>query len=314
MNLSIIIVNWNVKELLNRCLHSIFFHLKGQEFEVIVVDNASQDGSVEMIKQKFPQVKLIVNSENCGFAKACNQGVKRVHAKYLLFLNPDSEVTNNLYEQIINFMESHPEVGVGGCYLYYPDGRTQTSFYRFTSLMNHLGRAMLLYSFLPKNRLTSPFFSDYITENESIDSVCGGAMVVRQKAFEKEGLFDESFFLYCEDEDLCYRLRQQGWKIAPIPGTRIIHYHNQSSKKNIRKVTFSSYQSKLFLYSKFHPLHKVIIFRMIQLVGALMRSLFWFFKLATGEKQGVAKQKFLGYLSILLSDFHCRKSLLNKSH
>jgi hypothetical protein len=289
----------------------LFSNLTSGEFEVIVVDNASQDGSVEMIKQEFPQVKLIVNSENCGFAKACNQGVKRGYAKYLLFLNPDSEVTNNLYEQIINFMESHPEVGVGGCHLYYPDGRTQTSFHRFTSLMSHLGRAMLLYTFLPKNRLTAPFFSDYISENESIESVCGGAMVVRQKAFEEEGLFDESFFLYCEDEDLCYRLKQKGWKIAPIPGTRIIHHHNQSSKKNVQKAIFYSYQSQLLLYSKFHCLHKVIIFRTIQFGGVLIRSLFWFFKLVTGEKQGSAKQKFMGYLSILLSDFYYRKSFIN---
>lgn len=311
MDLSIIIVNWKVRELLGGCLNSIFSRLKGQEFEVIVVDNASEDGSVEMIKRKFPEVKLIINNENLGFAKACNQGIKIAQGKYLFFLNPDCQVTDNTYEKIIDFMESHPEVGVGGCYLYYPDGRTQTSFYRFTSLTTLLGRALLLYSFLPKNSLTAPFFFDCFMKNKSIERVCGGAMVVRREAFEEVGLFDESFFLYYEDEDLCYRMKQKGWKIAPIPNTKIIHHHNQSGKKNIRKAIFSGYQSQFLFYRKFHHHPKVMIFRMIQLVGVSIRSLFWFSKLMGGAKQEEAKEKFIAYLSILLSDFYYRKSLIN---
>jgi GT2 family glycosyltransferase len=311
MDLSIIIVNWEVRELLNRCLDSIFSHLKGRDFEIIVVDNASEDGSVEMIKRKFPQVKLITNEGNYGFAKACNQGIKIAQGKYLFFLNPDSEVVNNTFDRIINFMESHPQVGVGGCYLYYPDRRIQTSFYRFTSLTTLLGRALLLYSFLPKNRLTVRLFFEHFSQNEPIERVCGGAMVVRRKAFEEVGFFDESFFLYSEDEDLCYRMKQKGWEIAPIPNTRIIHHYNQSGKRNIRKAIFSSYQSQFLFYRKLHPLYKVLIFRMIQLLGVSIRSFFWFFKLITGAKQEEAKQRFMGYLSVLLSDFYYRKSLIS---
>ncbi len=311
MELSIIIVSWKVRELLDWCLNSIFSHIKSPEFEIIVVDNASEDGSVEMIRRKFPQVKVITNNENYGFAKACNQGVRIARGKYLFFLNPDSAVTNNIYDQIINFMESHPQVGVGGCYLYYPDGRIQTSLYKFTSLTNNLGRALLLYSFLPKNNLTAPFFSDYFRPNELIERVCGGAMVVRRETFEEVGLFDESFFLYSEDEDLCYRMKQKGWKVAPIPDTKIIHHHDQSSKKNIRKAIFSSYQSQFLFYRKYHPLYKVIIFRSIQLVGVLIRSLFWFFKAMAGANQQADGQRFFGYLSLLFSDFYYRKSLID---
>jgi len=310
MDLSIIIVNWKVRELLDRCLDSIFSHLKGRDFEVIVVDNASKDGSVEMIKRKFPQVKLITNDENYGFAKACNQGIKIAQGKYLFFLNPDSEVANNTFDRIINFMESHPEVGVGGCYLYYPDRRIQTSFYNFTSLTNCLGRAVLFYSFFPKNKLTAPLFFEHFSQNKPIERVCGGAMVVRSEAFEEVGLFDESFFLYYEDEDLCYRMKQKGWKIVPISNTKIIHHHNQSGGKNIQKAIFSSYQSQFLFYRKFHPLYKVIIFRAIQFAGVSIRSFYWFFKVIAHPSQEEAKQKFIGYLSILLSDFYYRESLI----
>jgi len=311
MDISIIIVNWNVREFLDRCLNSIFFYLKSREFEVIVVDNASSDGSVEMVKRKFSQIKLIINKENYGFAKACNQGIKIAHGRYLFFLNPDSEVTNNTYDQVINFMESHSEVGVAGCYLYYPDRRIQTSFYRFTSLANLLGRALLLYSFLPRNALTGPLFSDYLRSNRSIGRVCGGAMVVRREAFEEVELFDESFFLYYEDEDLCYRMRQKGWKIAPIPDTKIIHHHNQSGRKNIRKAIFSTYQSQFLFYRKFHSLSKLVIFRTIQLVGVSLRTLFWLFALMVSTRPEEAKERFRGYLSLLLSDFSYTKSLIN---
>lgn len=238
MRLSIIIVNWNVRELLDRCLNSIFSNLTSGEFELIIVDNASQDGSVEMIREKYPQVKLIINNENCGFAKACNQGIKIAQGKYLFFLNPDSQVTYNTYERITDFMESHPQVGTGGCYLYYSDRRIQTSFYRFTSLITVLGRSLLLYSFLPKNSLTAPLFSTYLRPKEQAEWVCGGAMVVRRQALENVGYFDETFFLFSEDEDLCYRMKQKGWKIALIPDTKVIHHHAQSAKKNTRNAIF----------------------------------------------------------------------------
>ncbi len=311
VELSIIIVNWNVQELLKECLNSIFHNPGQYPLEVIVVDNASEDGSVEMIKRKFPEVKLIINNENCGFAKACNQGIKIAQGKYLFLLNPDSEVINSIYDQVVNFMESRPEVGVSGCYLYYPDRRIQTSFYKFTSLANLLGRALLLYSFLPRNALTGPLFSDYLRSNRSIGRVCGGAMVVRREAFEEVGLFDESFFLYYEDEDLCYRMRQKGWKIAPIPDTKIIHHHNQSGKKNIRNAIFSFYQSQFLFYRKFHSLSKLVIFRTIQLVGVSLRTLFWLFTLMVSTRPEEAKERFRGYLSLLLSDFSYTKSLIN---
>jgi GT2 family glycosyltransferase len=309
MDLSIIIVNWKVKDLLRECLRSIFSYPQERELEVIVIDNASGDGSDEMMRRKFPKAKLIANNENYGFAKACNQGIGIAQGRYLFFLNPDSELTPGVCKHIVDFMESRPDVGVGGCFLYYPNGTIQTSFYRFTSLANCFARASLLYFLLPRNRLTAPLFSDYLAAGENIDRVCGGAMVVRREVLNQIGGFDESFFLYSEDEELCYRAVKQGWKISSIPDTRVIHHHNQSSIKSTRAAILSSYRGQFLFYKKYHSLPKVIMFRLTQLLGVSIRSFFWFFKAIISTDERTAKQKFLGYLSVLLSDFQYRKSV-----
>jgi GT2 family glycosyltransferase len=310
MDISIIIVNWKVKDLLSDCLHSIFSYPQGKELEVIVIDNSSRDGSVDMVKREFPQAKLIANKENYGFAKACNQGIGIARGRYLFFLNPDSELTPGVCNHIVDFMDSHPDVGIGGCLLYYPDGTTQTSLYRFTSIANSFVRASLLYFLLPRNHLTAPLFCDYLRPGEPADRVCGGAMVVRRDVLDQVGGFDESFFLYSEDEELSYRAARQGWKTSPIPDTRVIHHHNQSGMKNVRAAIYFSYRGQFLFYRKFHPLLKVILFRVIQFMGVSIRSLFWFLRAIVASREHTANQKFKGYLSLLLSDFSFRRSLL----
>jgi GT2 family glycosyltransferase len=313
MDLSIIVVNWRVKRLLRKCLSSIFSCPPRTEFEVIVVDNDSADGSVEMIRQDFPQVRVIANPGNYGFARACNQGMTIAQGRYLFLLNPDSELTAEACDRVVAFMETHPRVGIAGCHLYYPDGRGQVSFCKFTSLSNTLGRALLLCFFLPRNRLTAPLFSDYLGPNESIGRVCGGAMVLRRQTLEQIGLFDESFFLYAEDEDLCYRARHMGWEIAPVPDTKVIHHHDQSGRKNVRKAIFSSYRSQFLLYRKHHSAAKVFVFRSIQFVAVLIRSAFWALRAACGAEKDGSKQRLLAYVSILLSDYNYRKSLIKQN-
>ncbi len=293
-------------------MDSVFLYLKDREFEVIVIDNASDDGSVEMVKEKFPQARLIVNSENLGFAKACNQGISISGGRYLFLLNPDSELTPGTFERIVDFMESHPDVGIGGCYLYYPDGRSQPSFYRFTTLTNALGRAWLLHFLLPRNSLTAPFFTDYLTPRRPVQRVCGGAMVVRREVVDQVGRFDESFFLYSEDEELCLRAAKEGWGIAPVPHTQVIHHHDQSGKKNIRQAIYSSYRSQLLLYRKYHPLYKTVLLRLIQFIGLAVRSLYWFGSAQVKENREDAHRRFLGYWSLLLSNFEYSRSLVNQ--
>jgi GT2 family glycosyltransferase len=309
--LSIIIVNWKVRDLLRDCLHSLFSDSPGADFEIIVVDNNSDDGSTEMVEREFPKVRLISNRANVGFGAACNQGIRVAQGGYLLILNPDTLVEPKSLLNAVEFMESHPKVGIGGCYLYYPDGRSQTSFYRFTTLASALGRAWLLCFFVPRNRLTAPLFLDYLSPRRPVQRVCGGAMVIRREVIEEVGAFDESFFLYSEEEDLCYRAARQGWRISPIPDTRVIHHHGQSGKKNIRLVTYSSYRSQLLFYQKHHPLYKTILLRLIQFTGLAIRSCYWLLREQVTSNQISAHQRFASYLSLLLSDFHYTRSLVD---
>jgi hypothetical protein len=313
MHLSIIIVNWNVRELLARCLNSISSCLKSREFEVIVVDNASEDGSVEMMKREFPQVKLIENQENVGFGRASNQGIKIAQGKYLFILNPDTLVGPNTLENIIDFMDSNPKVGIGGCYVYYPDGRPQSSFYKFPTLLSYFSRMLSIFRILPINRLTQKFFWEYKDNNISgtVDRVLGGAMVLRKETVEQIGVFDEAYFMYAEELDLCYRARQKGWEVSTIPDTEIIHYHLQSGLQNIRTITFHSFKSDFIFFKKFFPLHKLIIIRIMQFCGIFFRVTTWsVVYLLTASKRSFAKEKLLGYLKLLSSNFDYSKSVL----
>jgi GT2 family glycosyltransferase len=313
IKLSLIIVSWKVKELLKNCLISVF-HNPGQvPLEVIVVDNNSGDGSVEMIEKEFPQVRLIENRENMGFGRACNQGIRIARGEYLFILNPDTLVKPNTLQNIIDFMESNPQVSIGGCYLYYPDERLQNSFYRFPTVCSYFNRMFSLFRILPRNQLTQKFFWEYLNNNitGSVDVVSGGAMVLRKEKVEDIGLFDETYFMYAEEIDLCYRARQKGWVVSAIPNAKIIHHHQQSSLQNISLATFHNMRSDFLFFRKFYPRYKVILIRIIQFLGILFRLLTWIAIYLFGSgKRTMAKEKVKGYLKLLLSNFDYSKFLL----
>ena len=313
MELSIIIVNWNVRELLRECLNSIFLHLTEPTYEVIVIDNASEDGSVEMIQKNFSQVKLIANKENYGFAKACNQGLQIAQGEYFFILNPDTIISSNTLKSVVDFMDFNPMVGVGGCYVYYPNGRPQPSFYKFPSLANSFGRMFSLFRFLPRTVLTDCFFDDYPDERipETVDRVLGGAMVLRKKALNEIGLFDEAYFMYTEEVDLCFRMKKKGWAVAPIPDTKVYHFHKQSSLQNVASATFHQFKSDFIFFKKFYPSHQVLLLRFIQFLGASFRFIFWLIQyLFFYDNRKLSKNKLVGYMKVLLSNFNYSKSLV----
>ena len=314
MDLSIIIVNYKTKDLLDECLESVVKNIKQVKFELIVIDNNSQDGSVQMLKEKYPQVILIKNQNNLGFAKACNQGIKRSCGKYLFFLNPDTLIDSNIFANIIEFLEANPKVGVGGCFLYYPDRSPQASFYRFPTILTSIGKMFSLFRILPRNIITSAFFEDYSFNNISndIDRACGAAMIVRRKAIEQAGGFDEDYFMYNEELDLCYRIKERGWEISPIPETKVIHYHQQGGQQNAGLTTFHKIKTELLFFKKFHSWYKVLIIRMIQFLGILFRVLFWLIKYLLVKKQKrLNRGKLCSYLKLLFSNLDYSKSLFN---
>jgi hypothetical protein len=228
MQVSIIIVSWNVKDLLKKCLESILRYSQNIEYEIIVVDNASTDGTVEMVRQNFSQVQLIANQENLGFAKANNIGIRQSKGKYVLLLNPDTEFVENSLEKVIAKMESDQKIGVLGCRLLNPNKSLQQSVRRLPTILNQLVILFKLHKFFPSllhNYLAKDF--DYSRE-QRVDQVMGAFFLVRRSVFREIGLLDEKYFIWFEEVDFCSRVVQADSDVVYWPCTSIIHHGGQS--------------------------------------------------------------------------------------
>lgn len=231
--LSIVIVNYNVKEFLEQSLQSIRKASTDVDVEVIVVDNHSVDSSTEMLRSKFPWVQLIANDANHGFAIAVNQGIRASAGEYVLVLNPDTLVQEDTFSSLLKYMDGHPEVGVAGCKILNPDGSLQLACRRsFPTLKTALPKILGLNKLFPNSRFFGRYNLTYLDEDEitDVDAVSGSFMFVRRQALDEVGLLDETFFMYGEDLDWCYRFNQAGWKVRYVPLTKIIHYKGESSK------------------------------------------------------------------------------------
>jgi GT2 family glycosyltransferase len=226
VDLSIVIVNWNTRELLRACLASIFRHPPRSSFEVIVVDNASGDRSAEMARGEFPGVRLKENAANLGFAAASNIGSRMAAGRFLLFLNPDTEVHAATLSGALSFMEQHPGTGVLGCRTLNPDGSLQSSAFAFPTcprIFAHVSGLSRLGK-LPRRREHSRFSHP--------DYVQGSFFFVSKVIFERSGGFNEAFFLYGEEVDLCQRLRRDGLRIDYDPGLTITHHGGASTRNS----------------------------------------------------------------------------------
>jgi hypothetical protein len=227
VKLSIVIVNFNTKDLLAQCLDSLYSTVRKYEFEIIVVDNNSYDDSVNMIKNKYPEVYLIENKKNVGFACANNQGMQVGKGDYFLLLNPDTIVCEDTIDKIVDFMESNPKIGVMGPKVLNKDGTIQpTSCGNFPTLL----RVFLWQVGLRVNikYITSNPWYLSPTQTKEVDWVSGVCMLIRKKILEEIGFLDESFFSYFEDTDFCYRARKKGWDVYYFDEAKIIHLLSQS--------------------------------------------------------------------------------------
>jgi GT2 family glycosyltransferase len=251
VKLSIIIINHNTCELLRTCLSSIYKQTQNIVFEVIVVDNGSTDGSREMLAQDFPQVVTIFNDENKGFAAANNQGIRQAKGESVLLLNSDTEILDRAIEKTISFMEQYPEASIAGCKLLNPDGTLQPSCRSFPSAWNLFAEATFLYLLFKKTELFGGYHkSDFShTETRQVDVVMGAFMMIRREVFEKAGLLDESYFMYTEETDFCYRARQFGFKVYFTPEAQIIH-HVAGSKKSTQSYHEHLHLSQLLFIRK----------------------------------------------------------------
>lgn len=237
-DISIIIVNYNVKELLEHCIRSILSSVSGLNIEIIVVDNNSFDGSIDHIREKFPaekRLKFIESKINLGFAKANNLGVKEAAGEYVLILNPDTILQEDTLEKTLNFYKENPGTGAVTCKLILPNGKLDLACRRsFPTPSVAVYRIIGLSKLFPRNRIFGKYNLTYLDENKTyeVDAIVGAFMFIKKSIYNEVNGFDEDYFMYGEDLDLCFRLKKAGYKIFYYPDTSIIHYKGESTKKS----------------------------------------------------------------------------------
>jgi len=249
IDLSIIIVSYNTSDFLKGCLGSIKATSKGFTYEIIVVDNASSDNSLEMLKMEFPEVILIKNQENIGFSKANNMGVGKSKGRYVLFLNPDTVVYKESLLDMIKFMDRHKEAGAATCKLLMQDGILDDASHRgFPNPWNSFSYFLGLSKLFPKSKLFGGYNLGFLdlSNTHEIDACAGAFIIVRRLAGEQIEWWDEDYFFYGEDLEFCFRLKEIGWKIYFVPSVSALHYKGVSGgiKENSKKITTASVETK----------------------------------------------------------------------
>lgn len=277
MKLSIIIVNYNVKYFLEQCLYSVRKASNHLDMEVIVVDNNSVDGSNEMLRDKFPEVKLIENTVNTGFSVANNQGIRIAQGEYILLLNPDTVVQEDTFEKICRFMDEHPDAGglgvkmIDGKGNFLPESKRglptpMVAFYKIFGLAR----------IFPKSTLFGKYHLGYLSNDEihEVDVLAGAFMLMRKSALEKVGLLDEAFFMYGEDIDLSYRIQKAGYKNYYYPNTSIIHYKGESTKKSSVNYVFVFYNAMIIFAKKHFSKQNAKTFSFLINIAIYLRAAF----------------------------------------
>lgn len=245
VDLSIIIVNWNTKDLLRNCLVSIYRYPPDRDFEVIVVDNASSDGSQIMVEREFPSVRLVKNSNNMGFSKANNQAIMLAKGEYVLLLNSDAEVLQGSIQALVSFLDDHRDVAIVGCRLVNADGVPEESCGRVPSIV--AVSATKLRRFGIKLRLLDKLASHILpAQTTEVDWVTGACLMAHRAHLLQVGGFDENIFMYFEDIDLCYRVKKLG-KVVFFPGAEVIHLKGASATGASNSIYR---ESQMYFYKK----------------------------------------------------------------
>ena len=255
MNISVVIVNWNVRELLRRSLTSVYGEaaaLPSGAVEVVVVDNNSTDGSADMVAAGFPDVRLLVNPENRGFSAAFNQALPHCTGDAILLLNPDAELQPGSMTALSAHLEARPHLGAAGPMLLNADGSVQSSRRRFPTLATAFLESTVLQSYLPRNRHLDRYYCLDTPEDreQEVDWLVGACLLLRRSALEEVGGLDERFFLYFEEVDWFRRAHTMGWRTAYVPQARVLHHYGQSSAQNLQLRHTRFMESKVRYYAK----------------------------------------------------------------
>ncbi len=316
MDLSIVIVNWNTLDLLRDCLESVFKETAGIRFEVIVVDNGSTDGSIEMVKKDFPDVRLIENHENRGYSTANNQGIELAEGRYICLLNSDTVIIDNALAKLNQFLDGNAEAGAITCLLVNPDGSPQFgSALGETNLLYMLSVETGLYKKFPKSRVWGKPFLGYLDHSKTHElEVCPSAVItIRREVFENTGLLDENIFFGTIDWDYSLRMRRKGWKLFFLPEAKVLHYGGKSKDPIRKELLYKDYVSRFYYFWKHYGWVQMNMYRLLILLMSICKLVFIFplmfyskLSYGLGEKYEQAwnqRNKHLMRLQICLSWF-----------
>jgi GT2 family glycosyltransferase len=266
-----------------------------------LIDNASSDDSLELVKREYPLVKIIANQENVGFSRANNQGIRQCQAEFIALLNPDAVVQPFAIKRLVDFLNTHPETGIVGPRLLNADGTPQGSCYPFPTLTRELWRLLHLdkiHSFGSYNQSNWD-----LTRPQEVDSIQGACMLIRREVFDQIGLLDEDYFMYTEEIDFCYRAKKAGWKIVWLPTAEVIHYGGQSTRQAATSMFLQLYRSKLLFFRKHYGrlvawIYKLIIF-FVSLIRLTLTPFAWLEKLPKREQHLALSCNYLRLIAAL---------------
>lgn|SRR5574341_63442 len=284
IDISVVIVTWNSEKWIKNCLDSVLAESDKLKLEIIVVDNFSQDKTVELLKTYGTEIKLIQNSANLGYARGCNQGLKIAQGDYILLLNPDTEITNNSLNEMLAFMEQNPQAGAVGPQLLGFEGKIQPSCRRFPNYKLLLWEFSGLSRLFPESQLFGAWkMGDFdFKSTREVDQPMGSALLVRIKAIRQIGLLDEQFSMFYNDVDLCKRIKQAGWKVYFYPKAKIYHFKGASTAQVKIKMVFLTHWGNFLYLKKFNSsgIKKIwlFLFGLGLLFSAFPRVIYYFFK------------------------------------
>jgi GT2 family glycosyltransferase len=250
MDLSIVLLNYKSKGLLRQCINGLLAAPHGKSYEIIVVDNDSEDGTPEMITQEFPEVRCIVSPTNCGFGPGNNIGIREAKGRYVVIMNPDIVVLDGALDCLVDYMDEHSDVGMVGPQLMNPDRSIQYSCYQYPTPMIPVYRRTPLGKLKSGKQAIREYVMqdwDHATERE-VDWLLGACIMMRKDMLDKVGLFDEQFFLYLEDTDLCRRAWEAGWRVVYNPAAQLVHYHKRESAGGVLK-SLRNKVTRIHIYS-----------------------------------------------------------------
>ncbi len=276
--ISVIIVSYNTREMTLQCLDTLYRDLQPigiDRSEVIVVDNASKDGSIEAIREAFPLVNAIPNPRNAGFGAANNLAMKDARGKYFLLLNSDAFPLSGAISALLECMDRHPEAGVIGPRLLNQDGSLQISCYRFPSPLRAWLENLWLSSLLPARSALGDYRKWAHDTECAVDSVIGACMLVRREAYEKAGGFDERYFMYQEETDWQKTFKEHGWQVIFAPGSQVTHLGGASGKAESAKISETFFQSLDIYQRKHHGIAGMVLVRLAMIVGCSIRAVLW---------------------------------------